>query len=234
VPPTAKRVVLIHAGVADSRMWRRQAALLRAHSYDVVAPDLPGFGNEPLPTEPFSYVELIARFLPAVLVGNSFGGLVALETALAHPDEVHRLVLVAPSVRDHDWSQQIQEYWEDEDELVEQHDFDAATELTLRLFAQPHVHDDLRPMQQRAYELQAAAATEPTWPDAAPLSELRIPTLVLVGSHDLRDFLDIGTRLAGELPDAQLEIIAGAKHLPSLEAPDAFDRLLLEFLSATR
>jgi 3-oxoadipate enol-lactonase len=57
---------------------------------------------------------------------------------------------------------------------------------------------------------------------------------VLVGEHDLRDLLDIATRLAGELPNARLEMIAGAKHLPSLEAPDAFDRLLLEFLSATR
>jgi pimeloyl-ACP methyl ester carboxylesterase len=64
-------------------MWERQAALLDAHGYEVVAPDLPGFGNEPLPAESFSYVELIAGFLPAVLVGNSFGSRVALETALA-------------------------------------------------------------------------------------------------------------------------------------------------------
>ena len=225
-----ERIVLVHAGLADSRMWQRQAALLRGHGYEVVAPDLPGFGNEPIPATPFSYVELIGEFLPAVLVGNSFGGRVALETALAHPDEVSKLVLIAPSVRDHDWSPQMEEYWEHEDELVEADDFEAATELTLTLFARPDVHETLRPMQRRAYELQASAATEPVWPEARPLAELVVPTLVLVGEHDLRDFQEIGTRIANELPKARLELVAGAKHVPSLEAPDAFDRLLLGFL----
>jgi pimeloyl-ACP methyl ester carboxylesterase len=46
---TTERIVLIHSAIADSRMWDRQAALLRERGYDVVAPDLPGFGREPLP-----------------------------------------------------------------------------------------------------------------------------------------------------------------------------------------
>jgi 3-oxoadipate enol-lactonase len=229
-----ERVVLVHAGVADSRMWERQAELLRSHGYEVVAPDLPGFGDEPIPTEPFSYVDLIAGLLPAALVGNSFGGHVALETALAHPDAVQKLVLVAPALRDHDWSRDIQAYWEDEDALVEQGDFDAATELTLTRFARPDVHEALRPMQRRAYELQAVAGTPPTWPDARPLSELGTPTLVLVGEDDLPDFHEIAARIAREAPNARLEIVSGAKHVPSLEAPEAFDRLLVDFLGANR
>ena len=211
-------------------MWQRQAALLRSRGYDVVAPDLPGFGDEPVPTKPFSYVELVGQFLPAALVGNSFGGMIALETALAHPDDVVKLVLVAPSVRDHEWSSEMQDYWQREDELVEARDFGAATDLTLTLFARPDVHDTVRPMQRRAYELQASAETEPVWPDARPLADVRVPTLVVVGEHDLRDFHEIATRIAKELPNARLEVVAGAKHLPSLEAPDAFDRLLLSFL----
>ena len=222
--------MLIHAGVADSRMWRRQEALLSDRGYDVVAPDLPGFGDEPVPTEPFSYVELIAPFLTATLVGNSFGGLVELETALAHPDLVHRLVLVAPSARDHNWSREIQEYWEHEEKLVDSGDIDAATELTLTLFARPEVHETLRPMQRRAYELQASAGTEATWPDARPLSQLRVPTLVLVGEQDLPDFHEIAARVANEVPDATVETISGAKHLPSLEMPETFDSLLLAFV----
>jgi 3-oxoadipate enol-lactonase len=229
-----ERVVFVHAGVADSRMWERQADLLRRRGYEVVAPDLPGFGDEPIPTEPFSYVDLTAGFLPAALVGSSFGGRVALEAALAHPDAVHKLVLAAPALRDHDWSREIQAYWEDEDALVERGDFDAATELTLTLFARPDVHETLRPMQRRAYELQAVAETPPTWPDARPLSELGAPTLVLVGEDDLPDFHEIATRIAREAPNARLEIVAGAKHVPSLEAPEAFDRLLLDFLGANR
>jgi 3-oxoadipate enol-lactonase len=227
---TSERVVLLHAGVADSRMWDRQASLLRGRGFEVVAPDLPGFGDEPIPTESFSYVDLIARFLPAVLIGNSFGGRVALETALAHPDDVPKLVLVAPTVSDHGWSKAIEDYWEREDELVERGDLDAATELTLTVFAQPHVHETLRPMQRRAYELQATEEGEPSWPKVGPLSELRMPTLVLVGEHDLRDFHEIAARIADEGANARLVIVAGAKHLPSLESPDAFDSLLVSFL----
>jgi 3-oxoadipate enol-lactonase len=229
----AERVVLLHAGIADSRMWKRQAELLRGQGYDVIAPDLPGFGDEPIPPEPFSYVEPISDLLPATLVGNSHGGRVALETALAHPEVVHKLVLVSPALRDHDWSREILQYWEAEDALVEEGELDGATELTLRLFARPEVHETVRPMQRRAYELQAAAETAPTWPEARPLSELRAPTLVIVGEQDLDDFHRIAARIAREAPDARLETIADAKHVPSLEAPAAFDRLLIDFLNAT-
>ena len=68
------RVVLIHSAVADSRMWERQEGQLRERGFDVVAPDLPGFGSEPVPKSPFSFVDRIAALLPAILVGNSFGG----------------------------------------------------------------------------------------------------------------------------------------------------------------
>jgi 3-oxoadipate enol-lactonase len=227
---TAERVVLIHSAVADSRMWERQAALLRGRGYDVQTPDLPGFGNEPLPPGPFSFVEGIARLLPAVVVGNSFGGRIALETALAHPDGVRKLVLADASIRDHDWSPSVRDYWQREDELLERGDLDAATTLTLETFAQPDVHDALRPMQRRAYELQLDGGGEPTWPEPRPLAKLRALALVLVGEHDLGDFHDIAARIVREAPRARLEIVPNAKHLPSLESPDVFDRLLLDFL----
>jgi 3-oxoadipate enol-lactonase len=89
----AQRIVLIHSAVADSRMWERQEGKLLERGFDVVAPDLAGFGSEPLPSGPFSFVDRIAALLPAMLVGNSFGGRIALETALAHLDQVPRLVL---------------------------------------------------------------------------------------------------------------------------------------------
>ncbi|HZC28513.1 MAG TPA: alpha/beta fold hydrolase, partial [Gaiellaceae bacterium] len=164
---TTERAVLIHSAVADSRMWERQDALLRARGYDVVTPDLPGFGREPVPREPFSFVERIARLLPAVLVGASFGGRIALETTLTYPQRVRKLVLVDSSIREHDWSAQLRDYWRREDELLERGDLDGATELTLTTFVQPAVHDVVRPMQRNAYELQVDAP-EPTWPEPRP------------------------------------------------------------------
>ena len=67
------RVVLLHSALGDSRLWKRQVAALE-REHHVVAPDLPGWGENPLPTEPFSLVDFTAEFLPGVLVGNSFGG----------------------------------------------------------------------------------------------------------------------------------------------------------------
>jgi pimeloyl-ACP methyl ester carboxylesterase len=227
---TTERVVLIHSAIADSRMWNRQAERLRERGYDVIAPDLPGFGNEPLPSGPLSFVEGIARLLPAILVGASFGGRIALETALAHPEGVPKLVLVDASIRDHDWSPELLDYWHREDELLEGADLDGATELTLETFLVPAVREVVRPMQRNAYELQVGADDEATWPEPRPLHELRSPTLVLVGEHDLRDFREIAERIAAEVPHARLEIVPGARHLPSLESPEDFDRLLLAFL----
>jgi 3-oxoadipate enol-lactonase len=212
-------------------MWRRQVRVLQQQGYEPVAPDLPGFGAEPAASKPYAIVERVAPLLPACLVGNSFGGLVALETALAHAESVARLVLVDPALRGHDWSTEIEKYWEREEELLAQERFDDATQLTLATFVSPDAHDTIRPMQRRAYELQAAAA-DPLWPPAQPLSALRPPTLVLVGEHDLSDFHEIGLRIAREAPDARMEVVPGAMHVPSLETPAAFDRLLLDFLAA--
>ena len=226
------RIVLLHAGIADARMWQRQAALLCENGHDVVAPDLPGFGTEPAPQEPFPIVERAAPLLPGVLVGNSFGGLVALETALAHPDAVEKLVLVDPALRDHEWSDEMENYWAREEELLAEQRLDEATELTVATLTLPHVHETIRPMQRRAYELQADGA-DAVWPPSQPLTELRAPTLVLVGEHDLSDFHEIGARIAREAPSARLEIVRGAKHVPSLEAPEHFERALLDFLAST-
>src|SRR5436309_4569916 len=228
----AQRIVLIHSAVADSRMWEGQERTLRARGFDVVAPDLPGFGSEPLPSEPFSFVERIAALLPALIVGNSFGGRIALETALAHPDQVPRLVLVDPTIGDHQFSEDMTSNWAREEELVELGDVEGATELTLSVFAEPHVRDVLRPMQLRAYELQAGGGDhEVRWPEPKPLSSLQPPTLVILGEHDRPDFRAIAERVAREAPNARLEIVKGARHFPSLEEPDEFERIVLPFLA---
>jgi pimeloyl-ACP methyl ester carboxylesterase len=70
------------------------------------------------------------------------------------------------------------------------------------------------------------------WPELRPLSELTMPTLVVVGDRDKRDFRLSAERVAREAPDARLEVVAGAGHLVAIDRPDEFNRLLLEFLAA--
>ncbi|MGZ4292530.1 MAG: alpha/beta fold hydrolase [Gaiellaceae bacterium] len=226
------KVVLLHSALGDSRLWRRQVEALRP-SFDVVTPDLPGWGATPLPTEPFSLVDVVAAELPAILVGNSFGGAVALRTALAHPDTVERLVLVGAGLPAWDWTEEMRDYFAAEEQAIEAGDLDAATEINLEFWVAPGHRDEVRPQQRRALELQTAhAEPEVLWPEMAPLSSLPMRTLVIVGEDDKADFLAIAQHLAEEIPDADLAIVPGAGHLVGIDQPEELNALLLEFLSA--
>ncbi|HLK46399.1 MAG TPA: alpha/beta fold hydrolase [Acidimicrobiales bacterium] len=224
------RIVLLHSAVGDSRLWRRQVAALTPH-HEVVAPDLPGFGETTLPREPFSYVDSVATLLPAALVGNSFGGMVALRTALAHQERVSKLVLVDAGLPAWDFSEDLRDYWAAEEAAFEAGDLDAATQVTLDFWLRPEHHEEVRPQARRAYALQSAHdEPELLWPEFPPLSTLTVPTLVVVGADDKPDFRAIAQHLAEQIPHAELAVVAGAGHLVGLDRPDELNALLLEFL----
>ena len=194
-----------------------------------------GRSRTPTPCELFDAIELER----AAVVGNSFGGRVALEFALEHPERVTKPVLVDAGLPDHEWSEEIRRFGEEEDALLERGDVDGAVDLNVRTWALPHVADLIRPMQRRAFDVQLEAERWETPPgperkldppSSARLAHVSAATLVIVGSEDFGDFHALAERFAREIPDARLEIVEGAGHLPSLERPDEFDRLLLEFL----
>jgi 3-oxoadipate enol-lactonase len=223
--------VLLHSALGDSRQWSRQVAALR-DVLDVVAPDLPGSVTEPMPTEPFSFVDRVAALLPASLVGNSFGGAIALRTALASPQLVDRLVLVGTGLPDWEWSEEMRDYFAREEEAVSRGDLDAAAEINLEFWLEPEHRDELRPQQRRSLELQTAhAEPDVLWPELPPLETLAVPTLVVVGDRDKEDFQQIARHIAERVPGARLEIVAGAGHLVGVDRPDELNRLLLGFLA---
>jgi 3-oxoadipate enol-lactonase len=178
----------------------------------------------------------------------SLGGRVALEVALARPDLVERLVLVGVGLPGHAWSDTVRTYGEDEDAAVARGDLEAVVEANLRMWVDgpnrradevdPRVRGFVGEMQRRALELQA-----PVWevvqeellvPDVGTrYVELRVPTLVLVGSEDVSDIHEIADRLTSGIPGARKVAIAGTAHVPSLERPEEFDRLVLAFLRAS-
>jgi 3-oxoadipate enol-lactonase len=200
--------------------------------FDVVAPDLPGWGESPMPEEPFSLVDAVIGFLPGHLVGNSFGGAVALRTALAHQDLVQRLVLVGAGLPAWDWTEEMRGYFAAEEAAIEAGDLDAATDVNLEFWVAREHWDEVRPQQRRALELQTAhEEPETIWPEFPALSSLRAPTLVIVGDNDKSDFQAIAQHLAEEIPDADLAVVAGAGHLVGLDQPEELNALLLEFLA---
>lgn len=242
-------VALVHAGVADSRMWEPQLRTF-SESHRVVRVDLPGFGESPFEDDVVSYRGAIREALDgagverAALVGTSLGGRSVLELALDSPERVSALVLVGPGLDDHDWSEQVEAFGAEEEAALDRGDLEAAVSANLRLWlagprreldaVDPHLRELVAEMQRQAFRLSKghddlrADRLDP--PASARLAEVRVPTLVLTGDEDVEDIHSIADRLERAIPDAERATIADAAHLPSLERPDEFDRIVLALL----
>jgi 3-oxoadipate enol-lactonase len=234
-------VLLLHAGIADRRMWREQIAALEAAGHRVLAPDLPGFGDAALEPPTVDYVAFAVDMLdgPAAVVGCSFGGRVALEVAGSRPDLVSRLVLVAPGLGSIEWSEGSQTGFAEEEAILEQGDLAGAAAQQARMWLAPNASAEVRELTEamtvRSYDQQLPVEGEvrAVWPEPSAetrLGELDVPALLVVGDADRPELVSLAERLVRELPDARLETIAGAGHLPSLERPHELNRLLLGFL----
>jgi 3-oxoadipate enol-lactonase len=242
-------VVLIHAGVCDSRMWDPQWATFPP-VHRTLRYDIRGFGRSPL-TSPLvenarDLIELLGEveFERAALVGVSLGGRIALEVAIARPELISALVLVGaglPSTA----STEVEAFDAAEEQALERGDLDAAAEINVRMWADgprrsaeevdPRVRRLVHDMTRRSLELQLAlpeAEEKALVPDVADrLSEIQAPTLVLVGEEDIDHMHRLADRFEREIPDTRRASIPNAAHIPSLERPAEFDALVLPFLA---
>ncbi len=234
-------VLLLHAGIADRRMWAPQVEALEGAGHSVLAPDLPGYGDAPLEAGTIDYVDVAAAQLagPTAVVGCSFGGRIALELACHRPELVDRLVLVGAGLGSWDWSETAQADFAEEEAALERGDLASAAAQQARMWlapdADPAVRSLTEAMTLRSYELQLPVEdeVEATWPQppaADRLGDVAAPTLVVVGTDDVEDIQALAVHLAAQIPGARLARIEGAGHLPSLERPDELNRLLLDFL----
>jgi pimeloyl-ACP methyl ester carboxylesterase len=139
-------------------------------------------------------------------------------------------------------SPRLQAVWEAEEAALDAGDVDAAVNAIVDGWTLPDAPEALRQrvatMQRRALELQLAAPEPAEAPDPVEehpevLEHLPVRTVAAAGEHDMPDFIQGAQQLAQTLPDARYVTIAGAGHLAPLETPEAFERLLREFLGAT-
>jgi 3-oxoadipate enol-lactonase len=247
-------VVLVHSAIADHSLWDAQVEAL-APRFRVLRYDVAGFGRSPLVPGPFSHLDDLHALVDqlgigrAALVGNSNGGRIALEYALAHPEVVDRLVLIAAGLPDHDWSEEMQRADAEEERLFEAGDFEEAADGQVRFWVDgpgrgpdavdPEVRERFRRMTLRSYELYAEAAKEGEpgpvrWldpPASERLGELRIPTLLVVGDADAADMLALAERFEREVAGARTAVVAEAAHGLPLEQPEELNRILLDFLA---
>ncbi|MGN9776068.1 alpha/beta fold hydrolase [Micromonospora sp. H33] len=243
-------VVLLHAGIADRRMWREQVDAL-ASRHRVIALDLRGYGESGLPPAPFANHDDLAGLLAALgieraaLVGCSFGGAVAIDTALAHPHRVTALALLGAAVSGNRWSDEANDLW---DSLIGEVDPDdvpanAAAEVRFWVVGPGRRPEDVDPdLIAFAHQLdlralaaeQALSAVEVTDldpPAIGRLGELRMPVLVTAGAADLPDVSRLADRIAAEAPEAvRLPDVPDAGHLLPLERPEPVNAALRDFL----
>ena len=240
-------VVLLHAGVADRTMWVEHLAPLARAGYHAVAMDLPGFGEAPLAEGSAAWLD-VAETMDALamesaaVVGNSYGGAVALRLAVVVPERVAGLVLVSVPAPDMVPSPELSAAWAAEEEALERGDIDAAVAAVVETWTLPdapaQLRDRVAAMQRRAFAVQLEAgdvedAADPL-EDAPPLlARLAMPTLIAVGALDKPEFHTSAQTLSHGIGCARPTVIGGAGHLAPLERPEAFRGHLLDFLRET-
>ncbi len=254
-PPGRTQVVLLHAGVADRRMWDPQWQALTA-ARDAARLDLRGFGESDRP--PVAALDPVADVLDTLdhlgvttchLVGSSFGAGVAVEVALTRPALVRSLVLAPPggSLLT-ERTPALAAFAAAENEAMARGDVDAAVEADVATWVvgsgrhpsdvDPAVTASVRVMQRRAFDVEASWGrldldeVELDPPAVERYQEVTAPVLLVVGGHDLDTVHLAADRLEAGLRRVRRVDRPDTAHLPSMEEPEGFLRLLLDWVAA--
>jgi pimeloyl-ACP methyl ester carboxylesterase len=249
-----KAIVLVHAGIADHRMWDDQF-LPFAKRYQVIRFDLRGFGESSAPTGPFSFHDDLHYLLDqlgitrAVVIGASLGGATAIDLALAYPEVVEALVLAGSGLGGQEWPEPTsleQALFTQLDEAVKAGDYSAADDMEVHIWVdgperspervshavRERVREMNLPILRREAESEGEErrALEP--PAGERLGEIAVPTLVLIGDQDVSAIQAIAEKLATTIPGARKVVLTNTAHVPNMEQPEVFNRLVLEFLGS--
>lgn len=246
VTGSGPEIVLLHpVGLDHGFMapWLAPAT----HDHRVIALDLPGHGHSPAVDRSATlddYVRSIAAAMrehchgPAILLGLSFGGMLAQSVALAEPDRVSALVLCgcpggfAPDVRP---------VLRERGLAAERDGMASVVATTIeRWFTPPFRSDPAVDRVRRRLLADDPIGWSAGWHaistfEALPrLADLRVPTLVLAGEQDVATPLAAATTLANAIPGATLQIVPKAPHMMQIECREAFNRAVESFLVAQR
>lgn len=244
-------VVFLHAGVADRRMWTEQMRELAAEGYHVISYDRRGFGETQTADVPFNHLVDLEAVLDrlsihaAVLVGCSMGGGLAIDFALEHPERTIGLVLVGTAVtgaHGYEASEEVEELEDAISYARERGNLDSVNRMQAHLWLDGptspagRVEGRARDLflEMNAIALNHPKLTQEELPDDAfdNVSAITAPTLLVVGDLDCPDIVALHEDLSEEIENAFAVILEDTAHLPSLERPDLFSPLLLEFLEA--
>ena len=215
-------------------------------SYRVIVPELPGFGRSQavgggladVADRMADAVRDAAEGKDAIVLGNGYGGFVALQMAIRHPKLATRLVLADCGAA---FSEAGREAFRNMAAASKARGLSAITDIAMRRLFAPDFqdgHPDLMRDRREAFlrtdpEVFRAACDALANLDLRPeLDKVRVPVLVLVGEHDEATPPPMSRELAAGLPQAHLEIVPGCAHVPQLQSPAIFLEMVGDFLPA--
>ncbi len=254
--PNAPALVLLHGYCSSSYTWKDVAEPLATAGYRVIAPDLKGFGFSEKPADRRYHVQDHAQLVIGLLdrlgieaptlVGNSFGGAVALSCALMWSTRVSALVLIDAAYNDAPLQQypfslyaRIARTWLVGETAVP---LLMATRRTAETLLRGFFHDQqvvtpdrvaayFRPL--RTVEGQRAALTtarqwDLNWIEQE-LDGVTVPTLIIWGEYDRSIPVALGVRLRARLAHAEFVVIPDCGHIPEEERPEETTALIVDF-----
>ena len=217
-----------------------------SQSFRVVVPELPGFGkSRPVDAGLAGVADRMAEAVTdaaagddVFVLGNGYGGFVALQMAIRHPNIAAKLILADCGAA---FSEQGREAFRNMAAASQAKGLSAITDVAMRRLFAPEFqeqHPDLMRDRREAFlstdpEVFRAACMALAELDLRPqLGQVKLPVLVLVGEHDEATPPPMSHELAAGLPNAQLRIIPGCAHVPQLQSPEVFLEAIGDFLPA--
>ena len=249
-----KPFVMIHAGVADSRQWNNEFSSF-AERFKVVRYDLRGYGqSDPVEGE-FSHLGDLLAVLdgldirePAVVMGCSMGGGLALDLALEHPPRVKALILVGSGPSGLDLDVEESPKFAEAVKAWEAGDLNLTAELETQIWFDgagrtPEQVDPV--MRKLAYDMDRLALSHDAKklgkrlpnserPAYDRLGEVKVPVLIIVGENDTPYHHAAADYMLKHLPEAKKMVIQDAAHLPNMDHPGQFGEIVNTFLEGLR
>ena len=236
---------LLHSLLSDRASFDAVVPEL-SQSFRVVVPELPGFGQSPAVSGDLTAVaDRMAEAVKdaaggeaAIVLGNGYGGFVALQMAIRHPGIASKLVLADCGAA---FSAAGREAFRNMAAASKAKGLAAITDTAMRRLFAPEFqaqHPELMRDRREAFlrtdpDVFCAACDALAELDLRPdLGGVRVPVLVLVGEHDEATPPPMSHELAAGLPNARLKIIPGCAHVPQLQSPEIFLEAAGDFLRA--
>jgi pimeloyl-ACP methyl ester carboxylesterase len=247
-------LVMIHAGVADSRQWNNEFTNF-AQRYQVIRYDMRGYGrSEPVGGE-FSHMRDLVSLLnalevrePLILMGCSMGGGLAMDFALTVPSRARALIMVDAGPSGLELDVPTISKFTDAEKAFEAGDLDLVAEIETQIWfdgmdrtpeqVNPEMRKLLYDMNRLAlsYEVKNLGIRQPNTqiPAFDRLGDLNIPVLVIVGAYDTAYILAAADYMTEKIQSATKVIIQDAAHLPNMDQPYEFQGIVNDFLDESK